>query len=145
MTSLCGYNDYGGKHQRCWTHLLRALHDLKEQHPKAADVLAWVEEVRQLYDDGQKWLQDHPQPTAEEREALYVQLTGRTHALGLRYATSKKHPCQALAKRLLRHEDELFQFVLVEGLSTANHINVPRFPHPAAVAAPFSRRERGWG
>lgn len=34
----------------------------------------------------------------------------------------KKHPCQALAKRLLRHEDELFQFVLIEGLSADNNL-----------------------
>ena len=29
---------------------------------------------------------------------------------------------QALAKRVLRHEDELFQFVLVEGLSADNNL-----------------------
>jgi transposase len=51
-----------------------------------------------------------------------VRLTGQTHALGLLYARSKQHPCQALAKRLLRHEDELFQFVLVEGLSAVNNL-----------------------
>ena len=26
----CGYNEYAGKHQRCWMHLLRDLHELKE-------------------------------------------------------------------------------------------------------------------
>jgi hypothetical protein len=31
------------------------------------------------------------------------------------------HPCQVLSKRLLRHEDELFQFVLVDGLSADNN------------------------
>ena len=34
----------------------------------------------------------------------------------------KHHPCQALAKRLLRHEDELFQFVLIAGLSADNNL-----------------------
>ena len=24
----CGYNEYAGKHQRCWTQLLRDLHEL---------------------------------------------------------------------------------------------------------------------
>jgi len=42
--------------------------------------------------------------------------------LGLEYAQAKGHPCQALAKRLLRHQDELFQFVLVEGLSADNNL-----------------------
>lgn len=49
-----------------------------------------------------------------------MELTGRSHTLGLAYATAKTHACRALAKRLLRHEDELFQFVLVEGLSASN-------------------------
>ncbi len=31
-----GYNDIAGKHQRCWTHLLRDLHDLKEAHVSIA-------------------------------------------------------------------------------------------------------------
>ncbi len=33
----------------------------------------------------------------------------------------RKHPCQALAKRLLRHQEELFQFVLVDGLPADNN------------------------
>src|SRR5262249_26579564 len=49
-------------------------------------------------------------------------LVVRAHTLGLQYARSKQHPCQALAKRLLRHEDELFQFVLIEGLSADNNL-----------------------
>src|SRR3954468_11907865 len=46
----------------------------------------------------------------------------QAHALGLRYAQVKAHACQALAKRLLRHEDELFQFVLIAGLSADNNL-----------------------
>jgi hypothetical protein len=40
----------------------------------------------------------------------------------LEFARAKKHACQALSKRLLRHEDELFQFVLVAGLSADNNL-----------------------
>ena len=39
----------------------------------------------------------------------------------LLYAQSEHH-CQALAKRLLRHQDELFQFVLVAGLRADNNL-----------------------
>lgn len=118
----CGYNGYAGKHQRCWVHLLRDLHALKEAQAEDAVVLAWAEDVRALYDDAQRWLHEHPQPTQEAREQQYVALTARAHRLGLAYAREKKHPCQALAKRLLRHEDELFQFVLVDGLSADNNL-----------------------
>jgi transposase len=118
----CGYNDYAGKHQRCWAHLLRDLHDLKEAHPQDADVVGWVQAVQATYDAAQAWLAAHAHAPPVEREAQYVSLTSQTHELGLRYARSKAHACQALAKRLLRHEDELFQFVLIDGLSADNNL-----------------------
>ncbi len=68
------------------------------------------------------WLQTQAAPSQEARELQYVALVTRAHALGLEYAREKQHPCQTLAKRLLRHEDELFQFVLVAGLSADNNL-----------------------
>lgn len=117
-----GYNDYPGKHQRCWVHLLRDLHALKEAHPQDADVQGWAQEVRAAYDAAKAWVGAPALAPPQEREAQYVTLTSQTHTLGLRYARVKAHPCQAVAKRLLRHEDELFQFVLVPGLSADNNL-----------------------
>lgn len=117
-----GYNDYAGAHQRCWIHLLRDLHKLKENHREEAAVVAWAQAVRKLYDEAQEWLEKTRAPTREQREKKYVELVGQAHELGLRYARLKKHPCWALSKRLLRHEDELFQFVLIEGLSADNNL-----------------------
>jgi transposase len=118
----CGYNAYADKHQRCWVHLLRDLHTLKEAQADEAVVVEWAQAVRTLYDQAQTWLHEHPTPSVEARELRYVDLVARTHALGLEYARQKKHACQALAKRLVRHEDELFQFVLVAGLSADNNL-----------------------
>ncbi|MEP7188411.1 MAG: IS66 family transposase [Roseiflexaceae bacterium] len=118
----CGYNEYAGKHQRCWTHLLRALHELKQAHEQVADVQAWAQSVRALYERALAWLSDQQQPSQEQRERVYVELTSASHRLGLQYARVSKHPCGALCKRLLRHEDELFQFVLIEGLSASNNL-----------------------
>jgi len=87
----CGYNIYAGKHQRCWVHLLRDLHALKEQQADDA-VVQWAQDVRALYDDAQTWLYDHPQPSQEAREQQYVTLVTRAHALGLSYARMKHHP-----------------------------------------------------
>lgn len=116
------YNVYAGPHQRCWVHLLRDLHALKEAHTSEAAVVEWAEKVRSLYDEAQSWLCSDAQPSQEAREQLYISLVERAHSLGLRHARTKQHPCQALAKRLLRHEDELFQFVLIEGLSADNNL-----------------------
>jgi transposase len=118
----CGYNVYAGKHQRCWVHLLRDLHTLKEAYERDAVVVGWAQDVRSLYDQAQSWLQSSAQPSQDEREQQYVSLVARAHTLGLSYARVKQHPCQALAKRLLRHEDELFQFVLIAGLSADNNL-----------------------
>jgi transposase len=116
----CGYNQYAGKHQRCWTHLLRDLHALKETRPQDAEVVAWAQALRALYDQARLTAQNQPSQTA--RESAYVELTTASHSLGLMYAKAKTHACCALAKRLLRHEEELFQFVLIEGLSADNNL-----------------------
>jgi hypothetical protein len=57
--------------------------------------------------------------------------------LGLRYAQAKGHPCKALAKRLLRHEAALFQFVLIPGLSADNNLAERRL-RPLAVTRKIS-------
>ena len=118
----CGYNEYAGKKQRCWVHLLRDLHALKAAHEDEQAIQVWVEAVRALYDTAQTWLRANAQAPPAAREAEYVRLTSQSHTLGMDYARSYAHPCCALSKRLLRHEDELFQFVLLDGLSADNNL-----------------------
>jgi transposase len=117
----CGYNDYAGPQQRCWVHLLRDLHDLKKKHESESGVLEWAKSVKGLHDDAKEWLAKNRDPSSEDRQKEYVELVGRSHELGLKYARDKKHASFALCKRILRHEDELFQFVLVPGLSSDNN------------------------
>jgi hypothetical protein len=114
------YNVYTGRHQRCWVHLLRDLHDLKEEHPQDGAVQSWAQALRGLYDRAQEFVNtgDHNQ---SEKEQLYLTLVSAVERLGLQYAR-EKHPCRALAKRLLRHQDELFSFVLVAGLAADNNL-----------------------
>jgi len=131
------YNSYPGKHQRCWAHLLRDLHALKEQHPDQPAVRAWARAVRRLYLCATGFLHATDPPTAAQRERYYARLAAISHRLGLRYAQAKGHPCKALAKRLLRHEAELFQFVLVPGLSPDNNLAERRI-RPLAVARKIS-------
>ncbi|MBF6614866.1 MAG: transposase [Chloroflexi bacterium] len=45
-----GYNFYGGEHQRCWVHLLRDSHGLREKHPTNEKVVKWAEAVGKLYE-----------------------------------------------------------------------------------------------
>jgi transposase len=133
------YNVYRGRHQRCWRHLLEDLHDLKEEHPDEATVQEWAQAVRALYDRAQAFVKGEspPQP---ERERLYVVLWEEAGRLGLRYAQAE-HPCRALAKRLLRHQDELFTFVLVAGLAADNNL-AERSLRPLVVVRKISGGSR---
>jgi len=135
------YNVYGGKHQRCWVHLLRDLHALKQQYAQDTTTVEWAEDVRALYDEAHSWVQTQSQPSQATREEQYVSLVARAHSLGLQHARSKQHPCQALAKRLLRHEDELFQFVLIDGLSADNNL-AERSIRPLVVCRKISGGSR---
>jgi transposase len=116
------YNLIPGRHQRCWTHLLRDLHALKDEHAARADVLRWAQQVRQVYDDAQLWLNEHPAATPDQRRQQYAELYQRICQLGRQYCFEGQHPCWALAKRLLRHQEELFQFVLVPGVPASNNL-----------------------
>jgi len=116
------YNLILCQHQRCWAHLLRDLHELKETHAGTVEVVTWVKGVRKLYDDAQGWLKEHPEATPQERQAEYEDLFTRTGVLGRQYALSYEHPCCTLAKRIMRHQDELFQFVLVPNLPADNNL-----------------------
>jgi len=115
------YNLLRGPHQRCWVHLLRALHELKEAEAERADVLEWAQAVREVYDEACVWVSEHPGATKKERLGKYRDLTRRIEALGQQYALVPDHPCRTLAKRLLRHLDELLPFVGVPGVPADNN------------------------
>jgi len=131
------YNVYLGAHQRCWVHLLRDLHELREEHGADEAVVNWVDSVKALYEEGQEYAVEGCPSRPEERERKYTELLDRLQPLGLAYAQVKGHPCQALAKRLLRHQDELFLFVLVDGLAADNNL-AERSLRPLVVARKIS-------
>ncbi|MCI0394142.1 MAG: IS66 family transposase, partial [Chloroflexi bacterium] len=113
------YNSYTGAHQRCWVHLLRDLHELRQAYPENSEVVAWVLAVKWLYRQAQTLLAGNPSP--QERTQLYDRLWEVARQLGLQYAQTN-HPCRPLAKRLLRHLDELFQFVLYSHVPADNNL-----------------------
>jgi transposase len=77
------YNHLGCKHQRCWVHLLRDLHDLKEAHAAEAAVVGWAQEVRALYDDAQAAFDGATVPTMRQRTLLARQLEAQASRLAV--------------------------------------------------------------
>lgn len=114
------YNVYTGRHQRCWVHLLRDLAQLREAQATDGAIVAWCIGVKNLYYLARDLARD---PALDEaaRQARIERLVEMTRQFGLLYAQAD-HPCRALAKRLLRHMDELFLFVLYPDLSADNNL-----------------------
>jgi hypothetical protein len=117
-----GYNGYTGVQQRCWVHLLRDLRALKAAQPGEPAVQQWARAVKRLYLAGKEFVTAHEQATAAQRAAQYAELVRQAVRLGQQYAHQGAHPCHALAQRLLRHQDELFQYVRVPGVPADNNL-----------------------
>jgi len=133
-----GYNVYRGPHQRCWVHLLRDLKQLRDEQQADGERLAWALAVHLQYQLAQEAAGlDNP----HERRRHYDALWQRTQLLGLQYAQVKGDPCQALAKRLLRHIDELYQFVLHPTVPADNNL-AERAPRPLVVQRKVSGGSR---
>jgi transposase len=128
-----GYNDLACSHQRCWVHLLRDLHEMKDLWPHDDAIQRWIQEIDALYRIGMS-----QQGTGQE---TYQALVSQAKELAARYASVKKHPCQALCKRLLRHQDELFQFVLKPNVVAENNL-AERSIRPLVVARKISGGSR---
>jgi hypothetical protein len=147
------YNDLPCEHQRCWAHLLRDLHELKEEHREDQQVLSWATQLRRLYDQAQDAVQGKGRwgrwpPTQKQREMLYIELVEGVAQLSGPYSNAKEHsahPCHTLSKRLMLHQDSLFRFVLQEGLSADNNL-AERSIRPVVVMRKVSggtQSERG--
>ena len=117
-----GYNAYSGAHQRCWVHLLRDLRDLRLAHADNGAVIAWARAVELLYRTAVAPSAEATEGMTDVPRQLYDRLWQQANVLGLQYAQAKAHPCQALAKRVLRHIDELFQFLRCSELHPDNNL-----------------------
>lgn len=117
-----GYNQLPGPKQRCWVHLLRDLDALVGRHGQDVRVRQWVVQVVACYRLAVQRLGQAPALPPARRQAFYARLVERVAELGRQYAQVRGHVCQALAKRVLRHQDELFQFVLVDDLPADNNL-----------------------
>jgi hypothetical protein len=53
------YNRHRGRHQRCWAHLLRDVHDLKARYPDNEEVQAWGQAIHALYLDACAFRERH--------------------------------------------------------------------------------------
>lgn len=112
------YDRYGGDHQRCWVHLLRDLRELAEGHPGDEGVRAWADGVARLYRKARLYAR---LPSSRHREAARLRFERDLLALCRPHLGDGAAPQRTLAKRLDRHEGEMFRFVSDEGVPPDNN------------------------
>jgi transposase len=134
------YNIYQGLHQRCWVHLLRDRHELKEQYPDDADVQQWAQDVKAVYDRAVAYTGPDPSLPAAKQEATRRK---QQHAfeqnlwqLCAPYAHTSS-PLHTLCERVERFLPELFVFVAVPGVPAHNNL-AERSVRPLVIARKIS-------
>lgn len=137
-----GYNDTpGGRHQRCWVHLVRAVRALAQAHAAGTgladlEVQAWTAAVRQLWRRVRAAATSPPLGTGQ-RERLAARLALDVQALGAQFLTIAAHPCRALCWRLWHFQHELLTCVTQPDVPPDNNA-AERAIRPLVVARKIS-------
>jgi transposase len=104
------YDHVRAPKQRCWAHLLRDAHLLRTQHPKAAAVQTWVDDLQRLYRDAVAFVATaSSDPLA--RAAAARGFDARLLALAQPWVADDTAPQHILAARITRYIGELLTFV----------------------------------
>ena len=101
------YNHYAGVHQRCWAHLLRAIHELRQVYPDDLGLAQWATAVQTVFAAGQAVTTDDRHLRQREQQRLAQQLLAVCQPfLADPLAVQRK-----LCRRVERFLSELFVFV----------------------------------
>jgi transposase len=107
------YNHYPGLHQRCWSHLLRDIHELKVVFPDDQSLDRWAQGVHALFLEAKVIKAQLVQSKANEADCCSAQL--RLEEMLLRlcrpYLGDEGAVQGRLCRRIERHIKELFVFV----------------------------------
>ncbi len=109
-----GYNVHKGAHQRCWTHLLRDVRELKREHEKDESVQWWAQAVKDVYDRAKAYKGPNRRlgPVDQKAERVKAQRKYEQELLALcKPHLKKKQAMSRLCERIERFLPELFMFV----------------------------------
>jgi len=139
-----GYNGMQGAHQRCWSHILRDMHDLKEKWPEDVSLHTWAAQVQSLYERARAYGPQHAQAKPKERLVAQHQFEQELLALCEPDLQSDR-PQHGLCQRIERFLPELFTFVGDPRVPSDNNA-AERAIRPLAVSRKISggtRSEEG--
>lgn len=137
-----GYRFHEGLHQRCWVHLLRDLHALKDEHAENAAVCGFVDSVVALYHKAKAFVAERvrePDPGSRGvRERSLSKAAFQEEAMALaRPHLGWDGPCRVLAARIERFLPELFTFVEYPEVPSENNA-AERAIRPCVIARKVS-------
>ena len=140
------YNSARCLTQRCWTHLLRALHELKVAHPEDNSVLTWADSVIALYRRAAEYqaaCKAAPYADAhsilarrDQRRAFESQLSWLATPY-LELPKEGRPPQTVLAERCEKYAAELFVFVEFLDVPSGNNA-AERSVRPCVIARKIS-------
>jgi transposase len=137
---LASYNIHQGLHQRCWVHLLRDGHDLKELYPDDAVVQRLFTQLKALYERACSYAGPDPTLPATKQEAAR-----RQHQHAFEQALMQlcapfvrtSAPMHTLCERVERFLPELFVFVARPEVPPNNNL-AERSIRPLVIARKIS-------
>lgn len=101
-----GYNRMQGRHQRCWVHLLRDIHDLKKERPDDEELQRWGRRVYRIY----RWAKGFQSEDVERRLRAQRVFEGLLSGACQPFLKAEA-PQRTLCERIERFLPELFAFV----------------------------------
>ena len=138
------YNVHQGLHQRCWTHLLRDIRQLKEKYPGHQGLVEWAQQVREVYDHAQAYPGPDPglPETVQHAQRVKQQQQFQEQLLDIcKPYVGSDAPMSVLCQRVERFLPELFTFV-ADPLVSADNNAAERSLRPAVVSRKISGRTR---
>lgn len=118
------YNEYKGFHQRCWVHLLRDIHDLKEDYPKDRLLKRWANAVQRIYEEAKAYPGPAPNLAigiqAQERIEKEAYFKEKLKKVSEAYVTQEV-VMSVLCSRIMKFLPELFTFVRFPDVESDNN------------------------
>jgi transposase len=108
------YNAHLGLHQRCWVHLLRDIHELREKHATDKGLKKWAQAVKAIYEEAKGYKGPNRRLGSVEQKAERVRRQReyeRELMRACRPHLKKKRPHSTLCERIERFLPEMFVFV----------------------------------
>jgi hypothetical protein len=109
-----GYNAHLGIHQRCWVHLLRDIHELKEKHAQDKQLKRWAQAVKAIYERAKEYKGPNARlgPVEQRQQRVKRQREFERELMSVcRPHIKKKRLQSTLCERVERFISELFVFV----------------------------------